>query len=406
MDSNNLIGVIELGGVNIKCVIFSVNSDNALEILSASVTKSEGIYNSKIVNFSKAANSIRLCISSAEKEAKVLLKKINVVFEQTEFLCTKFSKHKKIDGTKIQKEDIEFLLKDAKKQVTQNDNAQSIVHIFNHNYIVDGKSFIEEPINIYANSLSHEMTFVTAPKNNLKNIKEVFIDCDIEVERFISSTFALGAELLSEDQLEMGSILIDLGFEKTSLGLFKNLALIHSTTLPLGINHMVKDISKVCSLNLEDSEIIKNNIDYSFIDNANMFDENNYLKENYLKNSNLKKLSKSLISNILQARLDEILEMIKKQTSSTSLSFGNNIFITGGGSQLTKIDTYFSNFLKKNVKKLNGKNKEDKQKDFYRNFSSCLGGAKIIQNGWETEAIPQGPDKSNEKKGFFAKIFG
>ena len=235
MDSNNLIGVIELGGVNIKCVIFSVNSDNALEILSASVTKSEGIYNSKIVNFSKAANSIRLCISSAEKEAKVLLKKINVVFEQTEFLCTKFSKHKKIDGTKIQKEDIEFLLKEAKKQVTQNDNAQSIVHIFNHNYIVDGKSFIEEPINIYANSLSHEMTFVTAPKNNLKNIKEVFIDCDIEVERFISSTFALGAELLSEDQLEMGSILIDLGFEKTSLGLFKNLALIHSTTLPLGL---------------------------------------------------------------------------------------------------------------------------------------------------------------------------
>ena len=153
----------------------------------------------------------------------------------------------------------------------------------------------------------------------------------------------------------MGSILIDLGFEKTSLGLFKNLALIHSTTLPLGINHMVKDISKVCSLNLEDSEIIKNNIDYSFIDNANMFDENNYLKENYLKNSSLKKLSKSLISNILQARLDEILEMIKKQTSSTSLSFGNNIFITGGGSQLTKIDTYFSNFLKKKCEKVKWK---------------------------------------------------
>ena len=129
MDSDNLIGVIELGGVNIKCVIFSVNSENVSEILSSSIVKSEGIYNSKIVNFSKAANSIRSCISSAEKEAKVLLKKINVIFEQTEFLCTKFSKHKKIDGTKIQKEDIEFLLKDAKKQVTQNDNTQSIIHI-------------------------------------------------------------------------------------------------------------------------------------------------------------------------------------------------------------------------------------------------------------------------------------
>ena len=215
MDSENLIGVIELGGVNIKCVIFAVNSNNVLEILSSSVTKSEGIYNSKIVNFSKAANSIRSCISIAEKKAKVLLKKINVIFEQTEFLCTKFSKNKKIDGTKIQKEDIEFLLKDAKKQLTQNDDTQSIIHIFNHNYIVDGKSFIEEPINIYANALSHEMTFVTAPKNNLKNIKEVFIDCDIEIARFISSMFALGVELLNEDHC----LNEDCGFFKVKINL-------------------------------------------------------------------------------------------------------------------------------------------------------------------------------------------
>ena len=406
MDSENLIGVIELGGVNIKCVIFAVNSNNVLEILSSSVTKSEGIYNSKIVNFSKAANSIRSCISIAEKKAKVLLKKINVIFEQTEFLCTKFSKNKKIDGSKIQKEDIEFLLKDAKKQLTQNDDTQSIIHIFNHNYIVDGKSFIEEPINIYANALSHEMTFVTAPKNNLKNIKEVFIDCDIEIARFISSMFALGVELLNEDQLDSGSILIDLGFEKISLGLFKNLALVHSMTLPLGINHIVKDISKVCSLSMKDSEIIKNDIDYSLINNTNMFDENNYLKENYFNESNPRKLSKSLICDILQARLDEILEMIKKQIATSGLIFGNNIYITGGGSQLKNIEIYFSNFLKLNVKKLDKKNEDHKKENSYDIFNSCLGASKIIQSGWETEAIPQGVNKSGDKKGFFAKIFG
>tara|TARA_B100000579_G_scaffold82692_1_gene64442 strand:- start:1264 stop:2484 length:1221 start_codon:yes stop_codon:yes gene_type:complete len=406
MDSENLIGVIELGGVNIKCVIFAVNSNNVLEILSSSVTKSEGIYNSKIVNFSKAANSIRSCISIAEKKAKVLLKKINVIFEQTEFLCTKFSKNKKIDGTKIQKEDIEFLLKDAKKQLTQNDDTQSIIHIFNHNYIVDGKSFIEEPINIYANALSHEMTFVTAPKNNLKNIKEVFIDCDLEIARFISSMFALGVELLNEDQLDSGSILIDLGFEKISLGLFKNLALVHSVTLPLGINHIVKDISKVCSLSMKDSEIIKNDIDYSLINNTNIFDENNYLKENYFKESNPRKLSKSLICDILQARLDEILEMIKKQIATSGLIFGNNIYITGGGSQLKNIEIYFSNFLKLNVKKLDKKNEDHKKENSYDIFNSCLGASKIIQSGWETEAIPQGVNKSGDKKGFFAKIFG
>ena len=64
-------------------------------------------------------------------------------------------------------------------------------------------------------------------------------------------------------------ILIDMGFEKTSLGLFKNLALVHSITFSIGINHITKDISKVCSLNLEESENIRNKIDFSFQNNQN-----------------------------------------------------------------------------------------------------------------------------------------
>ena len=178
-------GIIELGSINIKCLIFRVNEDDTSEILSTSVTRSEGIHNGVIVNLTTASQAIRSCISTSEKKAKVSLKEINVVVEQPEFLCTKFSKHRKIDGSKIHKDDIEFLLKEAKKQVTYNDDKQSIIHIFNHNYIVDGKTFIEEPIDVYADSLSHEMTFVTMPKNNIKNINQAFIECDIEEERFI-----------------------------------------------------------------------------------------------------------------------------------------------------------------------------------------------------------------------------
>ena len=82
----------------------------------------------------------------------------------------------------------------------------------------------------------------------MKNINQAFIDCDIEIERYISSTFALAAELLGNAELQFGSILIDIGFEKTSLGLFKNLALVHSVTLPIGTNHIIKDIYNIIFL--------------------------------------------------------------------------------------------------------------------------------------------------------------
>ena len=143
MNPKNPKGIIQLDNKNIKCIIFQIDNNNS-EILSTATVESRGIHNGVIVNISKAADSIRLCISDAEKKAKVFLKKINVVIEEPEFLCTKFSKHKKINGSKIHKEDIEFLLKEGKKQVTLNDEIQTIIHIFNYNYDVDGKEFLEE----------------------------------------------------------------------------------------------------------------------------------------------------------------------------------------------------------------------------------------------------------------------
>jgi len=405
MTVDDPIGIIELGNINIKCLIFKINNNNA-EILSTSITPSDGFHNDAVVNLSKASRAIRACISDAEKKAKIPLKKINVVIEQPDFLCTKFSKHKKINGSKIHKDDIEFLLKEAKKQLVLNDKKHSIIHIFNHNYIVDGKNFAEEPIDVYADSLTHEIAFITIPKNNLKNINQVFINCDIEIERLISRTFTLGVKLLNHKDLEFGSAILDLGFEKISFGLFKNLALVHSITFPIGVNHLTKDISKVCSLSLDESENIRNNIDFSFQNNQKLFDKNDYLKNIYFVNSNFRKISKNLILNIIKARLDEVFEKLKKELiiPGFNLTSGMHFLLTGGGSDISNIEKCFINFFGSNIKILN-KNTLEKDKVLEKNFASCLGALKIIKDGWETEAIPKISGKNIEKISFFAKIF-
>jgi len=401
MNSEDSIGIIELGSVNLKCIIFRINNNNDSEILSATTTPSEGIQNDVVMNLKKASDSIRLAISTAEKKAKVSLKKIHVIFEQPDFLCTRFSKHKKIDDSKIHRSDIEFLLNEAKKQLILNDKNQSIIHIFNHNYIVDGKVFIEEPINVFADTLTHEMTFITAPKNNLRNINQIFLDCDIEIERLISKTFALGVELFNPRELQSGVVSINLESKKISLGLFKNLALVHSITFPVGINHITNDISKVCSLNLEESLAIRNNTDFSFKNNQNLFDENNLLKKSFFVDSKFRKISKDLIFKIIKARTDEIFEMMKNQLKLSAFNFnsGINFFLIGEGSNLINIQEFCQNFF--NLNTIIGR-----KDDLEKNFSACQGGIKIIKEGWETEAIPEIKIKSIEKVGFLRKIFG
>ena len=406
MNSEDPIGIIELGNLNIKCLIFKIAENNNVEILSTSITSAEGVHNGVIINLDKASKTIRSCISAAEKKANMQLKKINVVLEGPDFLSTKFTKHKKINGSKIQKEDIDFLLKEAKKQLILNDKKQSIIHIFNHNYIVDGKTFDNEPIGVYADSLSHEMTFITIPKNNLKNINQAFIDCDIEVERLISNTFALGVKLLKSKELSSGSILMDIDDDKISLGLFKNLTLAHSVTLPIGINHIAKDISKVCSLSIEESLTIRNNIDFSFINNQKIFDKNSYLKNTYFSNSSFRKISEELILKVIKARLDEIFETIKKQIiiPEFNQNFGISFVLLGNGSHLLNIEKYCEKFFRQRIIKLSN-NEEKTDIDLEENFNSCLGALKIIKDGWETEAIPEAVGKNTKKMSFFKKIF-
>ena len=196
-------------------------------------------------------------------------------------------------------------------------------------------------------------------------------------------------------------MLINLGVKKLSLVLFKNLALVHSITFPVGIDHISNDISKVCSLNFAESLALRDNINFLFEDKQDSFDENDFLKKNFFVSTKFRKISKDLILNVIKARSDEIFEMFKNQLKVNGFNFnsGINIFLTGEGSNLKNVEKYCQEFF--------GLNSAVKKKEkLEKIFPACFGGIRIIKDGWETEAIPEVKDKGIEKIGFLRKLFG
>jgi len=405
MNPEKLKCVIDLGSININCIIGQITDDSTIKVLSTSSVKSKGIHNGNIINLKDATKAIRRCLSNAEKKLDIVLKKITVVLEMPELNCTRLSKYRKFDGSKIYKEDIDFLLKEGKKEVSLNDSKKSIIHIFNHNYIVDEKEFIQEPINVHADFLKHEMTFITIPKNIIKNINQIFIDCELEVERFISKTFALAAYYFNDTELKLGTTLIDIGFEKTSLGIFNKFALINLKSFPIGINHITKDISRLCSLSVEESENIRDEIGCIFLKP----EKENTLPEKFFKNSKFRKISMSLITEIIIARTKDILDIANKEINISDLKMtsGKNIFITGGGSKLQYLREFCEKFFSTNIRILNNSSSSSDYTESKNHVpDSCFGALKIIFQGWETEAIPENVDKKNKKWRFFSNILG
>ena len=404
MENKTIIAVIDLGTSNLKCAIFSFDNHGLPKLIGFSKKKTKGIHNSIIINMNNAIDSVRSCLVEVEKESQITLNKINVLIDPTEIITTRLTKSKKINGSKIEKNDVSFLLKEAKKQVEQNNFRLSNIHIFNHNYVVDNKFFKELPFDIYADQFSQENVFLSVPKNILKNILKVFHSCDIEINKFISCSYSLGIGCFTQDQIDYGCGIVDIGYEKTSLAIFKNSSLVHASSFPIGSNHITKDISRGCYLSEIESELIKKKI--SIIDNLDdELSNNGFLSDKYFSKTKFRKISSKFIRDIISARLDEILNKTFKEINFLQAeSVKQNLIFTGEGSRLNDLKKIVNIKLSNNIFDTNLNNFELFGK-IDRELLACYGAVKILTEGFVSEAIAITNKSQKNKSGFFTRIF-
>ena len=397
MENKKIIAVIDLGTFNLKCAIFSFNIGELPQLIGFSKKKTKGIHNSIIINMNDAIDSVRSCLIEAEKKSQINLNKINVLIDPTEIITTRLTKFKKINGSKIEKDDASFLLKEAKKQVELNNSRLSNIHIFNYKYIVDNKLFKDLPFNIYVDQFSQENVFLSVPKNILKNISEVFNSCNLEINRFICPSYAIGIYLLNKNQLENGSGIIDIGYDKTSIALFKNSSLVKLLVLPIGSNHITKDISKVCYLDQKESESIK--LDFALFSQFNK-DIDSLLPKKYFINSNYRKIPLKLIHDVIESRISEIIEMINIHTNDQDGSeiIKKNLLIVGGGANILGLIKILNLDIKYEfIETIKLSNKQETQ------LMSCNSAQNLFVNGCSSEAVAISMEK--QKKGIFTRFF-
>ena len=249
----------------------------------------------------------------------------------------------------------------------------------------------------FCNQLSLENIFISVPKNVLKNISEVFNSCNLEINRFICPSYAIGIYLLNKNQLENGSGIIDIGYNKTSIALFKNSSLIKLLVLPIGSNHITKDISKVCYLDQKESESIK--LDFALFSQFNK-DIDSLLPKKYFINSNYRKIPLKLIHDVIESRISEIIEMINIHTNDQDglEIIKKNLLIVGGGANILGLIKILNLDIKYEfIETIKLSNKQETQ------LTSCNSAQSLFVNGCSSEAVAISMEK--QKKGIFTRFF-
>ena len=399
MNVDTPILFIEISDSNYIFIVIEYDDDQNIKVVEKVIASSEGIIKNKITNIDQASKAIKKNVEIIEKKLNYVFKDVNVIIENFDTSCVNISGFKKLNGSQILKENISYILNSLKLDVTENENQKTILHIFNSKSILDGISIDNLPIGLFGDFYSHELTFFLIENNVLKNIKQIFNKNNLNVRKIVLKSFSEGVHLIKQNNNTKCFFKIKLYKENSSIIYFDNDSFRYSESFNFGTNIILKDISKICSV---DIELIEKFL-YQNIFNTKKFNDDEYLEEKYFTTGNYRKIRKKLILEIVNARIEEIIDIIFNNNSNLRTFHEDNAKI-----YMTIYDKLVSDNFKNSFKEFFQKNKNI-ELSFVNDSDAetlIINTEHLLTYGWKKEAIPITQTKNSIITRIFKTLFG
>lgn len=335
--NEKIISAIDIGSCKIATLIALLQSEtDELKIIGFNSSPSAGVKKGLIVDIDKVSYAVEQSIEKAERMAG---HKINQAFVSVGGPhISSLNSHGIVavansQGEIIQ-EDVDRVIEAAR--AISLSSTREIIEVIPQDYIVDGQEGIKNPIGMTGVRLEVDTHIITASLTNLKNIDRVLNDLGVNNAGFIFSGLASAVSVLTDTEKELGVVLVDIGGGKMDLCIFSEGSLRYSTSIPVGARHITNDIAVGLRVSLDSAEKIKLYLSQNF-NNLEKVKKRNVqinLKELQLPENITEVSLKTLVDEIILARLEEIFKLIFEEIDKSHLA--NNIpaglVLTGGGS--------------------------------------------------------------------------
>ena len=241
---NNFEAVIDVGSQNLKLGIFN-NEDKS-------------IYSSKQKINDTLEKSLNILVRDAEKYLSSHIDDVVVLYDSPKYYSLEISIKKVFDYNTSIKKIYNDLIQEAHFLISQNNFKDQIIHLIINNIIVDDNKTLDKITDdIKVKSLILEIKFICLNKILIENITNKFKNNNLKISNLYCTSYVkiyfYKKRLISKDYL----FFIDIGFERSSGFMFNESKIEFFKSIPIGGNHITKDISKILKLNLEYSENLK-----------------------------------------------------------------------------------------------------------------------------------------------------
>jgi cell division protein FtsA len=342
VNTSRVIVGLDIGTTKIACFIGRKNEHNKIEIISMGKSESMGVMHGVVANIEKTVQSITAAVNAAQlcKEGTLSIKNVyvGIAGQHIKSIQHRGMYTKRDNTSEISQEDIDFFVDDMHKMVMP--PGEEIIDVIPQEYIVDGSPEIKEPIGMAGVRLEANFHIITGQINNVMNIKRCIERANLNVRDIILEPIASADAVLSDEEKEAGIVLVDIGGGTTDIAIFQDGIIRHTAVIPFGGNIITNDIREGCKILSRHAEALK--IKYGSA-SASENKENEVVCIPGLRGREPKEITLKNLSNIIQARMEEIIELVNYEIKNSGYSkkLIGGIVVTGGGAQLKHLTQLF-----------------------------------------------------------------
>ena len=335
MAKQNLIAALDIGGGKITAVAATVDPQkDTVQIVAGTDCPCEGLIAGRVSDIKDTSRTIKKVISYLEDETEGVITHLYLAL-RGEHIETRTNKGTftitKLDR-RITAEDIEQTI-NAARDIPLKPNYEILSTIPQGFYINNEK--MKNPEGMEGDVLEIVVHITTGATTNFNSLSRAFEDAGYEVTGRFYGLVCLAEAILSEETKDIGALIIDLGRDTTSAGVYADGALRCSYDIKMGSDLITDDIKKVLTISHKDAEEIKLKYGTTFPSN---YDNEEEIVINSLYSKEPTKINRDYLLEIIRPRVQDIFEAVKeKMQNSDFYKFANIAVLTGGGSLLPGI---------------------------------------------------------------------
>lgn len=340
MENKELIVGLDIGTTKICVIVGRKNEYGKLEVLGMGKAVSDGVDRGVVTNIDKTVHAIEKAVEEASEMANVDIADVIVGIAGQHI-------QSKIQSGSIMRQptDDEITIEDVRRLSSEMENilippGNTIIHVMPQDYTVDYEGGIKDPVGMSGTRLEADFHIITAQTTAINNINRCVRRADLVSKQLILEPLASSLSVLSDDEKEAGVCLVDIGGGTTDIAIFYENIIRHTAVIPLGGNIITKDIKEGCMVMQNQAELLKTKFGKAITEEAN---PNEIVSIPGLRNRAPKEISIRNLASIIQARMEEIIEIVQNEIMQSGhyKKLAGGIVLTGGGSQLQFISQLF-----------------------------------------------------------------